>query len=237
MTQNYNTLILAAGSPIFTLPDGSQVSKPEFDIAGEKLIERITSTYRSDNTFLATRDKSIKLSENTNTITSVPIGNTTGALISALIAIRDCDLNLPIFIAPGDALISKKNYDEFCTQSLQSNQDISLIIFDSQNPKYSYVRMLDEKLVEVCEKKVISSKATTGIFYFNTAHLFIECAEWAIMNNIQTNGLFFLAPALNYAVVKGLNPYLFQIDENDYYRFSTHDEAVVSEKRYKNDSQ
>jgi hypothetical protein len=57
------------------------------------------------------------------------------------------------------------------------------------------------------------------------------------MNNIQTNGLFFLAPALNYAVVKGLNPYLFQIDENDYYRFSTHDEAVVSEKRYKNDSQ
>jgi hypothetical protein len=96
--------------------------------------------------------------------------------------------------------------------------------------------MLDEKLVEVCEKKVISSKATAGIFYFKTAHLFIECAEWAIMNNIQTNGLFFLAPALNYAVVKGLNPYLFQIDEKDYYRFSTHDEAVVSEKRYKNDS-
>jgi hypothetical protein len=97
--------------------------------------------------------------------------------------------------------------------------------------------MLDEKLVEVCEKKVISSKATAGIFYFKSGHLFIECAEWAIMNNIQTKGLFFLAPSLIYAVVKGLNPNLFQINEEDYYRFSSLNEAVASEKRYKNDSQ
>jgi hypothetical protein len=237
MNQNHNTLILAAGSASFSLPDGSKVSKFEFAIADEKLIEKITSTYCSGNTFLATTDKSIKVSEDTNTITTVPVGSTKGALISALIAIRDCDLNLPIFITPGDALISKKNYDEFCKQSLNSNQDISLIVFDSQNPKYSYVRMLDEKLVEVCEKKVISSKATAGVFYFKSGHLFIECAEWAIMNNIQTKGLFFLAPSLNYAVVKGLNPNLFQIDEADYYRFSSFEEAVASEKRYKNDSQ
>jgi hypothetical protein len=237
MNQNHNTLILAAGSASFSLPDGSKVSKFEFAIADEKLIEKITSTYCSGNTFLATTDKSIKVSEDTNTITTVPVGSTKGALISALIAIRDCDLNLPIFITPGDALISKKNYDEFCKQSLHSNQDISLIVFDSQNPKYSYVRMLDEKLVEVCEKKVISSKATAGVFYFKSGHLFIECAEWAIMNNIQTKGLFFLAPSLNYAVVKGLNPNLFQIDEADYYRFSSFEEAVASEKRYKNDSQ
>jgi len=237
MNQNHNTLILAAGSASFSLPDGSKVSKFEFAIADEKLIEKITSTYCSGNTFLATTDKSIKVSEDTNTITTVPVGSTKGALISALIAIRDCDLNLPIFITPGDALISKKNYDEFCIESLQSNQDISLIVFDSQNPKYSYVRTLDEKLVEVCEKKVISSKATAGIFYFKSGYLFIECAEWAIMNNIQTKGLFFLAPSLNYAVVKGLNPNLFQINEEDYYRFSSLDEAVAAEKRYKDDSQ
>lgn len=235
--QNHNTLILSAGRSLFLLPDGSQVSKPEFDIHGQKLSERITSTYLSGNTFLAISDENININEKEKRIRTVPVGNTKGALISALIAIRDCDLDIPIFITPGDALISKKHYDEFCIQSLQSKQDISLIVFDSQNDKYSYVRMLDEKLVEVCEKKVISSKATAGIFYFKSGRLFIECAEWAIMNNIQTNSLFFLAPALNYAVVKGLNPYLFQIDEKDYYRFSTHDEAVVSEKRYKSDSQ
>ena len=236
MMQNHNTLILAAGSSLFSLPDGSKVSKLNFDIASEKLIDRVTDTYQSGNTFLAVSDKTIKKDEIDKSITTIPVGNTKGALISALIAIRDCDLNLPVFITPGDALISKKNYEEFRIQALHSNQDIALIVFDSQNDKYSYVRMLDEKLVEVCEKKVISSKATAGIFYFKSGRLFIECAEWAIMNNIKTDGLFFLAPALNYAVVKGLNPHLFKIDEKDYFRFSTHDEATVSEERYKNES-
>jgi bifunctional N-acetylglucosamine-1-phosphate-uridyltransferase/glucosamine-1-phosphate-acetyltransferase GlmU-like protein len=234
MTQIHNTLILAAGSSYYS-PDGSQISKLEFEICGQTLIERIISTYQSGNTYLAVPDENAKLKVNQNQIKLVLIGNTKGALISALIAIRDCDLNLPIFITPGDAFVTEESYTEFCSQSLQSKSEISLMVFDSQNPKFSYIRMRDEKLVEVCEKKVISSKATAGIFYFKTAHLFIECAEWAIMNNVQTNGLFFLAPALNYAVVKGLNPTLFQIDERDYYRFSTHAEAVASEKRFRND--
>lgn len=236
MNQNHNTLILAAGNASYQLPDGSQISKLEFEVSGQPLIERIISTFQSGNTYLATLDESVKLKANQNQIRRVLIGNTKGALISALIAIRDCDLNLPIFITPGDALVSEEQYKEFCFQSLRSNPDISLIVFDSQNPNFSYIRMRDEKLVEVCEKKVISSKATSGIFYFRTAHLFIECAEWAIMNNVQTKGLFFLAPALNYAVVKGLNPTLFQIDEKDYYRFSTHDEAVASEKRFRSEN-
>jgi len=235
MMQNHNTLILAAGKPQFLLPDGSQISKYEYNVSGKTLIERITSTYASGNTYLALShaDMSINLKD----IEIISVGDTKGALASALIALRDCDLDLPIFITPGDALISQKNYDEFSLESLQSNQDLSLIVFDSQNPKYSYVRMLNKKLVEVCEKKVISSKATAGIFYFKSGHLFIECAEWVIMNNFKTNGLFFLAPAMNYAVLKGLNPMLFQIDEENYYRFSIHDEAVESERRYINESQ
>jgi choline kinase len=234
MKQNHNTLILAAGKPQFLLPDGSQISKYEYNVSGKTLIERITSTYLSGNTYLALSraERSINLKD----IEIISVGDTKGALASALIALRDCDLDLPIFITPGDALISKKHYDEFCLESLQSNEDISLIVFDSQNPKYSYVRMLNKKLVEVCEKKVISSKATAGIFYFKSGHLFMECAEWAIMNNFKTNGLFFLAPAMNYAVLKGLNPILFQIDEENYYRFSSHDEAVESERRYINES-
>ena len=237
MNQNHNTLILAAGTSSYHLPDGFQIKKLEFEISGQPLIERIISTFQSGNTYLAMPDENAKLKVNENHIKCVQIRNTKGALISALIAIRDCDLNLPIFITPGDALVTERKYQEFCDRSLHSKSEISLMVFDSQNPNFSYIRMRDEKLVEVCEKKVISSKATAGIFYFNTAHLFIECAEWAIMNNVQTNGLFFLAPALNFAVVKGLNPTLFQIDEKDYYRFSTHDEAVASEKRFQSDNQ
>ena len=227
----YNTVILAAGSNSFLLPHGGEESKMAFIVAGEKLIEKITNTYLSGDTYLAVSDETVKVKE--ERIKIVSVGKTKGALITALIAIRDCDLNLPVFFTPGDALISKEKFEEFRLQSINSDQDVSLIVFDSENPKYSYVRMLEEKLVEVCEKKVISSKATAGIFYFKSANLFIEYAEWAIMNSIQTNGLFYLAPALNYAVVKGFNPILFQINEADYFRFSTLEEAIISEKRYR----
>jgi hypothetical protein len=236
MNQDHNTLILAAGSNVFLLPDGSHVSKPEFRINGQKMIDKIISMYMSGNTYLAISDENITLSGDKQRIKNVPVGNTEGALISALIAIRHCDLDLPLFITPGDAIIPENIYEKFRKKSLISNQEISLIVFDSHNPKYSYMRMLDGKLVEVSEKKVISSQATTGIYYFKSAHLFIECAEWAIMNNIRTNNLFFLAPALNYAVVKGLNPDLFQIREDEYYRFKDYFEAVESEKRYCNAS-
>jgi hypothetical protein len=237
MTQNHNTLILAAGNSKFSLPDGNQVSKYEFEIMGERLIQRITHNYGSEKTYLALSNESLKINDHEYPITNVQLGNTKGALISALIAIRDCDLNLPIFITPGDALITKKRYEEFRVESLQTKSEISLVVFDSQNPNYSYVRMLDEKLVEVCEKKVISSKATSGVFFFKSAHLFIQCAEWAIMNNVQTNGLFFLAPALNYAVVKGINPLLFEINENDFFRFSNYNEALESETRFRSANQ
>ncbi len=235
MTKNHNTLILAAGSSLHYLPDGSQSSKLDFEISGKPLIDRIIATYQSGNTYLAELKESAELNTKLNQVERVLIGETKGALISALIAIRNCDLDLPIFITPGDSLVNEEKYKQFNNQSLQSKSEISLMVFESQNARYSYVRMLDDKLVEVCEKKVISSKATAGIFYFKTAHLFIECAEWAILNDVRTNGLFFLAPALNYAVVKGLNPTLFQINEKDYYRFSTYEEAENSEKRLRND--
>jgi hypothetical protein len=135
---------------------------------------------------------------------------------------------------PGDSIINPEKYREFVKQCLPSGSEISLVVFDSDNANYSYIRTLDEKLVEVSEKKVISSQATAGIFYFKSAQIFIDCAEWAIMNNIRNQGLFFLAPALNYAVVMGLTPNLFQIDEADYFRFSSYVEAVDSGKRYAN---
>ena len=237
MKPHHNTIILAAGKSLFSSINGPTIDKWDFEVLGERLLEKVVCTYLSGNTFLAHSENITKSTTHRPEVKNVVIGNTQGALITALLAIRDCDLTLPLFIAPGDALIPRSAFEEFCSQSMESEKEISLVVFDSQNTNYSYVRTIDENLVEVCEKKVISSKATAGIFYFKSSKLFIECAEWAIMNNVKTNELFFLAPALNYAVVKGLNPFLFQINEEDYFRFSTHNEAILSEKRYKDVSQ
>jgi choline kinase len=234
MTQKHNTLILAAGVSSFQLKDGSSSSKPGFGVLNATLIEKVTDTFQSGQTYLAISEQLQEYQQLKPEISRILVGRNNGALITALVALRNCDLTLPLFIVPGDALIPKHHFNQFCSASLNSEEEISLIVFESQNPNYSYVRMSNGKLIEVCEKKVISSHATTGIFYFRTAELFIECAEWSILNNIRTNGAFFLAPALNFAVVKGVNPTIYEISEDDYFRFTNYDEAVISEKRYKN---
>jgi choline kinase len=234
MTQKHNTLILAAGVSSFQLKDGSSSSKPGFSVLNATLIEKVTDTFQSGQTYLAISEQLQEYQQLKPEISRILVGRNNGALITALVALRNCDLTLPLFIVPGDALIPKHHFNQFCSASLNSKEEISLIVFESQNPNYSYVRMNNGKLIEVCEKKVISSHATTGIFYFRTAELFIECAEWSILNNIRTNGTFFLAPALNFAVVKGVNPTIYEISEDDYFRFTNYDEAVISEKRYKN---
>lgn len=228
------TLILAAGENNFSRNQERLTSKYDFDIDGIDLIARVISTFHLGNTQLVVSAGAQNRYQKFDDIRVIGIRPTKGALISALIGLKGCDLSLPLFITPGDSLITPQKYIDFINHCEYSASDISLIVFNSNRSDYSYIRNVNGKLVEVCEKKVISSQATAGIFFFRTAQLFVECAEWAIMNNLRTEGSFFLAPALNYAVVIGLTPSLFKIQESDYYRFSTLTEAIESEIRYKN---
>lgn len=230
----HNTIVLAGGGKRFNLKSGQAISKLEFDVAGERLINRVLSTIKTGFTHLIISQEESAERRFPGDIAVCKVGSTNGALITALLGLRDCDLSLPLVICPGDALLNESKFQEFINESEASDSEISLIVFNSDNPNYSYIRTIDEVLVEVCEKKVISSVATAGFFYFKSAQLFLDCAEWAIMNNVRTNGAFYVAPSLNYAVIIGSNPSLFLVEESDYYRFSNLDEAIESEIRYKN---
>jgi hypothetical protein len=234
MNSQYYTVVLAAGSKRFNLENGQMISKLEFDVSGARLIDRaLSSLNKGFIRLVISEDESCEFSI-LNEIDICKVGSTKGALITAILGLRDCDLSLPLVICPGDALLKEGKFQEFIKETEVSDSEISLIVFNSDNPNYSYIRTIDDVMVEVCEKKVISSVATTGFIYYKSAQLFLDCAEWAIMNNVCTNDSFFVAPSLNYAVIIGSNPSLFQIDESDYYRFSNPDEAHESEVRYKN---
>lgn len=234
MNPRHNTLVLAGGGKRFTLKNGQSISKLEFDVVGIRLIDRVLSSFKGDFTRLViSEEESLEFSSQQE-LEICKVGSTNGALITAILGLNDFDLSLPLVICPGDSLLKDEIFQEFIAESEISDSDISLVVFSSDKPNYSYIRTIDEVLVEVCEKKVISSVATAGVFYFKSAKLFLECAEWAIMNNVCTNGTFFIAPSLNYAVIIGSNPSLFRIEESEYYRFSELNEALESEDRYKN---
>lgn len=232
MPTNPISLILAASSQKFSGPNGKLESIFSFKINNKSLIALACENYDFGNSLLVRNQNSeTEVPKNFNGIL-INVGNTCGALISALIALKDCNLESPLFITPGDALISPDLMKEFRISVSKNKADITAIVFPSSNPNYSYMRLSNGKLIEVSEKLIISSNATAGIYYFSTAKIFLECAEWAITNNVVTNGNYYLAPSLNYAVIKGLKVELHQILERDYFRFSNEQEAIQSRERW-----
>jgi choline kinase len=235
MLGSHTTLILAAGETSYSDNEQTNESKFEFQLNKKSLLENVETLYSSGNTVIALREENLGRFVFRPQTKIVPLKNTQGALISALLSLGDTELDQPLIITPGDSLVKGDIYREFIEICETSGSDISLIAFNSQQSNYSYIRTNEGKLVEVCEKKIISSLATTGIFYFSSADLFIKCAEWSIINNVRTNEMFYIAPSLNYAVVKGLNTNIIEIPEESYYRFSTFGEAVSSRRRYESE--
>lgn len=230
-----NTLILAGENSNSDVDLDRNYSKFNLELAGRTLIEEAIRNYSSGKTTIAI-SKNSNLPRIVNDQVKIKeVGKTQGALITALIATEGMDLQSPLTIVPGDALISRNSYMDFLADSLSSGCDLSIVVFQSNNSDYSYVRSLGDKIVEVTEKKVVSSLATAGIFYFASLDIFHACGEWSIINNITTQTLFFLAPSINYAIINGLKIRLYNISENDYFRFSNYDNALISKKRYLNE--
>ena len=230
-----NTLILAGENSNSIVDLDRSYSKFNLKLGDRTIIEEAINNYSSGKTTIAfSRNSNLPRITNEQVETK-KVGKTQGALITALIATEGMDLQSPLIIVPGDALISRQSYMNFLAESISSGCDLSLVVFQSSNPDYSYVRSLGDKIVEVTEKKVVSSQATAGIFYFSSVEIFHACGEWSIINKITTRNLFFIAPSINYAIINGLKINLYNISEDEYFRFSNHESALISKKRYLNE--
>ena len=126
-----------------------------------------------------------------------------GALASALLAMGDVDADAPLVVAAGDSTIeggAGKYLDRFVADGV----DAATIAFPSTNPRWSYLAVNDDGVVrQVAEKQAIGPLATTGVFYFSSAAVFVEAATWCLVNNASLNGIFYVSTTLNYLVSRG----------------------------------
>ncbi len=227
------TIILAGGFREIAIGNNKSVDKLSLDFLGKPLFEHIINTY-SDG--LATRlvlvaDNTSEYIPNSALAKKVLVPRNKGAIATALIGANEMDLSKPIFLCPADALIPKEDYRHFHAQVQSENPDFGAIVFKSNNPKYSFIRKHQEKVIEISEKIIISSLATAGVFYFKSLQYLIESAEWLIINNFQTQGSFYIAPSLNYGLAQGASFSLYEIDESSYLRFSNEAEYLDSMNR------
>ena len=72
----------------------------------------------------------------------------------------------------------------------------------------------------VAEKRVIGPLATTGVFYFRTAELFLNAAKWCLVNNAKDRGVYYVSTALNAIIMEGLSVKYIEIPRHEYRSWS-----------------
>lgn len=82
--------------------------------------------------------------------------------------------------------------------------DAGIVTFESNHPKWSYVKLDDSGFVsEVAEKLPISNHATVGIYFWKKETDYVKYAEQMIAKDIRVNNEFYVAPVFNQAIADG----------------------------------
>lgn len=108
------------------------------------------------------------------------IGDTNGQAHTAYIGSTIAKNNEPIFIHNADTYLTHRNFNNI-NQTLKT-ADAFVDVFVANNPKYSYVKKENEKVVEIVEKNPISPFASSGLYCFKDSEIYQE-----YFNKLQKN--------------------------------------------------
>lgn len=143
---------------------------------------------------------------------------TEGAACSALLAKDFIDENSPLMIANCDQYIDTVclNFWYMKVTSPANVDDGKVMSFFSNDKKWSYVRLdKDKNIIEVAEKKTISSWATAGIYWWKRGGDFLESAEKMMEKDFRVNGEFYIAPSFNEMILAGKHLGIFTIQPHE----------------------
>ena len=140
-------------------------------------------------------------------------GVTEGAACTVLEAEKFIDDGSDLIIANSDQIVDCSMTD-YLNFARTSKSDGLVMTFPANDTKWSYISLTDEGYaIEVAEKKIISTHATTGIYYFATGKSFKEAALNMIKKNIRVNNEFYVAPVYNEIIGCGGKVRIWEIDD------------------------
>ena len=231
MSEPVHTVITAAGDslPLFL---GAGFSSPKNLIKwhGSEVLVRAVKSYSQDwsrTTVALNRDECSdwptvdQLQQECPGVSAALVSRQApGALVSALVAMKDVPSEAPLVVAAGDSQITG-GIAPFVERFLEAEDDAGTVVFPSDNPRWSYVSPgLDGHVRQVAEKRVIGPLATTGVFFFRRAELFQRAAEWCLVNNARDRGLFYVSTTLNFMIKEGLRVTYTEIPRGEYRTWS-----------------
>lgn len=221
-----NILILAAGNPGYEAKeDAYPLSLTEFD--GVSLIEKLVSnTLKIQNaqyTFALRKDevehyhldRVVELLTPGAKVVQAP-KVTRGSACTVLLAASQFDPTQEVLVVSANELVDI-DFNSVISDFRERNLAGGTLTFRSIQPRYSYVRLGENKLVvEVAQKKPISNYATTGVFWYAQAGYLVEAIKDMIRKDANVDGDFYVAPAFNEMILKQGRIGIREIDAKQY---------------------
>ena len=129
---------------------------------------------------------------------------TCGAAFSSLIGVSLAytKSDMPIMIDLAD-IYFESNFIPY----QKKEKDGFAFYFESNDPIYSYLKVDDyENIIETKEKKVISNKASAGVYCFPSSSSFIKSISYSILNSkkLTFNNLHYVCPLLNSLIASNI---------------------------------
>lgn len=225
-----NVVIPMAGKGSRFSNAGYTLPKPLIDVAGLPMIERVLnnidlpeasyklvlqeSQYNENKIFF-------KSLQNRFNIQYISINHITeGALMTVLYSHQSINYDTPLMIANSDQIV-EIDFNKFLDDMISRNLDGSIMTFQSNEDKWSYIRLDGANVTQVKEKEVISEFATTGIYLFNSGKKFIDSALDMIVRNERVNNEFYVAPVYNYLIKNELKIGHFNVDSSSFFGIGT----------------
>lgn len=224
--KNINIVIPMSGEGTSFIQAGYTFPKPLIDINGKPMIqlviENLTPKYGHQFILICKKDHFDKYSLNQvfsnatkSKFVSIPlIFPTQGAVCSVLNAIDYINNDQELIIANADQVVDL-DINKFIQFARKSKADGVIMTFNSHHPRWSYARVNNKgEVLEVAEKKVISDKATSGIYYYKRGDIFVKSAFSMIEKNIRFNNDFYVCPVFNEIILNGGHIIIYNIKQS-----------------------
>lgn len=150
-----------------------------------------------------------------------------GAVLTCMEGVKELSASSPILFNDCDHMFLSNSFYDFCASGNFENIDAALLTFQSEEPKFSFVRMDENgRIVGTVEKQVVSDMAICGAYYFKNSETFLNAAKQYLTECSYEE--FFVSGVYNVLAREGAELASFETDVH--ISFGTPEEFFAAEK-------
>lgn len=181
-----------------------------------EILKRLTTDYTFEQIILMANKRDIYFKPQLTIATAEfsptisYIGDTIGQAHTAAIAARTITTDIPFLIHNADTVLVDRNLTDI-NNAMLSN-DAYIDVFTATSPEYCYITADKNKVTNISEKNTISTFASSGLYGFKNAAVYLENYEKTLLN--YTNKEVYISDVLSNMLQNNMNIEINDITTN-----------------------